>query len=230
MKSFILSSLAAGALLAVSVAHANTVVVGTADSGSGNEFPFGNTFGNSSALYEQIYNAADFSGPLTIDSLNFYNTQFHFGTEALNTADYSIFLATTNTAIGALTGNAATDDGGSDTLFGNYSLGGTFTTGSALTLAGANYNYDPANGNLLVIMEVTNSQNNGNLYLDALNGDGGTITSRWYTNAVPQGDSFGLVTGFGTASSAAPDIASTCSMLGLGLAALGLSVRRRRTA
>ena len=65
--------LATGLLIASSLgAGAQSVTIGTADPSQGNAAPFGLSFGTD---YEQVYNQTDFSGPIDISQITYFNTQ-----------------------------------------------------------------------------------------------------------------------------------------------------------
>ncbi len=67
---------AAAAVMAMATPSKADVIVGQpADSGAGNCIPFGCTIAWTSE-YQQIYAASQFSGPITITNLEFFNTQF----------------------------------------------------------------------------------------------------------------------------------------------------------
>src|ERR1700690_2138574 len=53
----------------------NDPIIGLpADPGNGNCFPFGCAYNGS---YQQVYSSSQFSGPMTITALSFYNTQIN---------------------------------------------------------------------------------------------------------------------------------------------------------
>ncbi len=116
--------------------------------------------------YEQTYLSSSFNGSINIGSISFYDTYFDNGpTQGVANLNFSLYLATTAQAVpdGSIPNNAV--------LFGNFSLnGGAFAFGSTLTFSGSAYNYDPANGNLELILETSGGSdpNSGNYtYFDA---------------------------------------------------------------
>jgi hypothetical protein len=93
MKKILAAAVVCLALFAVP-AFAGLVVVGSpADVGTGNCFPYGCAY---SGEYQQVYNSGQFSGPITITDLEFYNTQVNFGATGTNTGNFAISLSTTS--------------------------------------------------------------------------------------------------------------------------------------
>ena len=215
-KSLILGSLVLGSALCVS-ASAASVTIGTANPGDGNEFPFGLGFGGSD--YEQVYNASNFSGSMAINEISFFNTAFNPGGGTWADGTYSFYLSTTSVAVGALVGN---DEGADNALFGSFTLSGSVPAGQ-ISFSGNAFNYDPTLGNLLLDIKISGHDGTGNLFLDAMNGNSGTLMSRKFDFG--GGDSgYGLVTEFGTNGGGhVPEGGSTLallSMISVGLVAL----------
>jgi len=219
MKSSLIATVALG-LVSVASAH---IVIGTADPGSGNEFPFGDGVGNN---YEQVYNQSDFSGPITINQISFFNTQFFPGASTWSPGTYSFYLSTT-AAFNTLTGS---DEGSDNQLFGTFVLSGAVPS-PQINFDGTAFNYNPANGNLLLDIQSSTS-GSGFVFLDAMNGDAGTLFNRWYnansdTENGDVSDSWGLVTGFNdVSSSSVPDGSSALVLLSGACMAL-IAVRRK---
>lgn len=180
------------AALVAPPAFATTIIIGSpADAGSGNCFPFG----CSGSRYQQVYNAALFPGPLLINQLQFFNTQFNPGLGVVETANYEIHFSATAAAVNAL--SAADFDsnvGANDALFFNGVLGGPIG-GPTFTIAGTGFLYNPAAGNLLLDIFKTGGAFNGNVFFDARNGSFGTDSSRAH-NFGSAFANYGLVTGF----------------------------------
>lgn len=217
-----LTLLACSALATPAIA---SVVVGApGDAGSGNCFPFGCATGTT---YQQVYDASNFSAPLAINSLSFYNTQYNSGTQHVNTGNYTISLSTTSKAVNGLDTTVFANNIGADdlTVFSGDLSGQTIVFGGRLDIAlTSTFNYNPSGGNLLVNITYGGGSAGG-VFLDARNGTFGTISSR-AQNFGSAYDSYGLVTGFDVAGSTVPEPASWALMVaGFGL--VGSALRRR---
>jgi len=220
MKPCLVRCLAATVVL-VSVigAGAQSVTVGTADPGSGNEFPFGDGIGTD---YEQVYNSTDFSGTLLINQISFFNTQYGAGTSSWSPGTYAFYLSTTAAAVNNLVGS---DEGANNQLFGTYNLSGAVPS-PQIVFNGTGFNYDPNQGNLLLDIQITGRNGaSSTVFMDAMNGDAGTLMSRWY-NYGSGAESFGLVTEFADAGNIVPDGGSTLMLLSGGSLCL-LGLRRK---
>lgn len=208
-------------LLAAATANAN-VTVGVAN--DNNCYPFGCNFGTpttgQSYDYKQIFSAGAFSGKTSFDSIAFFDTVLPGG--QLASGNYDITFSTTTAALGASYDAIALAN---TSTFFNGSLGGS--AGTKFTIHGSTYAYDPAVGNLVMEVIVTNQASG---FFGALDADGsGNALSRAYriTNEgnVFGRDNYGFVTEFGT-TSAVPESSNAALMLA-GLAAAGAALRRR---
>lgn len=237
-------SLLLGAALSAGLfgaAHAQLVIGSPGSPGHGNCYPFGCTALNVTYPwgpdYQQVYNANDFSGPITITSLTFYNHNFILagGSSPVDTGTFQISLSTTSAPVNGLDFNTLTNNVGADntqvydgSLPGLSGPGGV--GGQMIIQLTTPFTYDPGQGNLLMDVQSTDATINGPLfgaYLDAYNGDApGDIFSRTYSTSGGVFDvNWGLVTGF----NAVPEPATWAMML-LGLGGLGAAMRSRRKA
>ena len=205
--------------LTVSVPQAEaTITVGTIGAGS-NAFPFGGTLqGYPGTIYQQVYNQALFPA-MSISSVTFFNSFDH----VIDGATYTINLSTTTKAVNGLdTTNLANNVGSDSALLWSGYLSGN--PGTSFTFTGTAFNYNPANGNLLV--EIL--KNGGSVFttadspstFDAMNNTFGADSSRAHNF----GAGFvnrGLVTQFNA-------VPLPGSLLLFGPALAGLAVIRRR--
>lgn len=204
--------------------RADSVLIGAPATGA-NSFPFGGINAAVGDRYQQVYNSALFSGPISINDITFFHTNFPIG-DMLDTADYVISLSTTSAAVNGLdTVNFDANLGADNTLFLSTHLSGII--GSTLDLMGNTYNYDPSQGNLLLDIKKSNSLGDGTVFLDARNGDFGTDSSRAHDFGTGF-EGFGLVTEFsGPGNNVVPEAGTLLSFGGLLFGLGGLALRRR---
>jgi len=187
--------------------------------------------------YQQVYSSSQFgSSPVTITSITFFDQFFPglgLSDAPLLSGTYAFSFAVTSAAVGGL----------STTLLNNVTSGkATFLVdsndpgnagASTLTFNGTTpYVYNPASGNLLLDIVVTN-QANVSSASTGFNGfdadDTGTATSRalLITGQSATADNGGLVTQFTLGSSSATPEPGTYALMGCGLLLLmGLKKRK----
>jgi hypothetical protein len=182
---------------------ANSLIIGLpADPSTGNCFPFGCAY---LGEYQQVYTSSQFSGPLQITGLQFFNTEAEDPTNnatVMNSGNWTISLSTTSADWNTLSGTFASNVGTDNTQVFNGSLVQPWSFGDTLNIPlSTPFNYTPSQGNLLMDVSVTDSQApNGFIYFDS-NGynlgllNGNTIMGRvWHDGDINNG--YGLVTGF----------------------------------
>jgi hypothetical protein len=138
-------------VLILAEASAASLVVGTS-SGGGNAFPFGGGVGGAATRYQQAYSASDFSGiggPFAITSIDFLG-----GSGNLAPSTYTLYFSTITAGIDSLSNvNFGSNRGADNALFATLTLAGTAPP--TLMFAGTPFNYNPANGNLLLDIVVS---------------------------------------------------------------------------
>jgi hypothetical protein len=199
--------------------YAGIIIGAPGDLNSGNCFPFGCSGGT---RYQQVYNNNQFSSPVTINTISFYNKNYSAG--SIQSADYTLNLSITSKAVNGLdTSNLDNNVTGTNVLFFHGNLGGAIdTTTHTFTISGAGFAYDPAYGNLLLEILKDGGSGSTTVYLDAHSGTFGDISSRAH-NFGSGFESWGLVTGFNAAPVPLPP-----SLLLLAPGLLGLAGLKRK--
>jgi hypothetical protein len=218
-------------LLAALPAAADIIIGFPPDSGTGNRYPFGSAY---SGEYQQVYSHTQFSGPITITNLEFYNTEYNSGATAMNSGNWMISLSTTSADWNTLSPTYANNIGANNTLVFNGNLYQPWAFGNTLQIIlSTPFTYDPAaNGNLLMDVFVSGaSAPGGYIYFDT-NGwnDGGLYTNTFLGRVYGSGgvsSGYGLMTGFSTGATGIPEPGLT-GVLALALAGMGIAIRRRR--
>lgn len=227
-------------LLLAAPAMAGVTIGLPADVGVGNCFPFGcaySTYG--SGEYQQVYNSGQFATdtPITITSLEFYNTAFNFNATAMNSGNWTISLSTTPADWNTLVPNFASNLGGNNTQVFSGNLAQPWGFGKTLQInLSTPFIYDPLAGNLLMDVVATGTSDvggseiffdtNGYNSADIANGFN-TYLGRVYDNgALNVNSGYGLVTGFNEPVSATPE-PSTMLTLASGILGLAGLARKR---
>ena len=142
--------------------------------------------------YQQAYAGGDFPGAMAITSISFFNHSAFNG--PLPVATYQIFFSTITAGIDTLSNtNFDSNDGPDNTLFASEDLSGSAP--SELIFTGGPFDYDPADGNLLMDIHITNQVSSGGAFYDARRGTATGIFSR-YQDFSSGTQGFGLVTQF----------------------------------
>jgi PEP-CTERM motif len=216
MKMLLRAAMALGFLgMAISPSHA--VVVGSADSSS--SFPFDTYLGGST--YQQVYTGLS---SMNINSLTFYNSQNPGGNPA--TGSFQLYLSYIP---------SSTNIEHFDSTFVDFSvLSSTPVYAGAIpsvangklefTLSQA-FNYNPADGYLMLTVYNPTLSGDGNLFLDA-DANNPRTNARFSAFQYEQFNS-GLVTGFNEQVAAVPE-PSTWAMMILGFFGVGFLAYRRR--
>ena len=205
-------------------ASAASILIGAPATG-GNCFPFDCVINGPGNRYQQVYAASDFSGPFTITGVTFFDSLNPGAT--FTDADYTVSLSTTTKAVNGLDlVNLNNNVGGDNTLlFSGHRSG---ATGASFTLSGGSFLYNPASGNLLLDIQLSNIGARGQGFLDSRNGDAGGLFSRAH-NFDGGFNNLGLVTQFEGASVSTVPEPATLTLLGTGVFALARRTRGRRS-
>jgi len=236
MKKTLATTIVCLALLAGLPVFAAVVVVGSpADVGTGNSYPFGSAYDGE---YQQIYNGGQFSGPITITDLEFYNTQVNFGATSMNSGTWTIGLGTTSTDWNTLNANMSLNGSTSTVFSGNLFQPWAFGDTLVINLT-TPFTYNPGSGNLLMDILVSGASAPGGLIFFDTNGynnggfNGNTFMGRVYcpggVNCGGVGtvnNGYGLVTGFSYTTSTTPEPGSL-ALFGSGVIGLTAVLRRK---
>jgi len=189
-----------------------------------NCFPFGCLYaGNPSTRYQQVYSASAFA-PINIGSISFFLGASSAG--SLNSGTYSFYLSTTTAPVNGLSTTMDNNVGADAALFGVFQLTGGAAP-SVLSFSGAPFQYNPANGNLLLDIRVSGLTHptGGFAYYQGRHDAANTVTSRMHDFGLGA-EHYGLVTEFTAASTVVPE-PSTWVLMAAGLAGLAVVARRR---
>jgi hypothetical protein len=219
MKRILLAA-AAACSMAAAFSPAQALVIGTADTSS--SYPFGSSLGG--YYYQQVYSAANFASPISINQITFYNSLSPATSTPL--ADtFTLYLSTTSAAVGTFDTSAMTFPDATFTQVFSGTLSSLVDGRLDINLSTA-FDYNPALGNLVLTVKDFTAGSGGNLFLDA---DKNTGITNMRTSAYPYDYNQGLVTGFNDKVAAAPEPAAWAMMIaGFGMAGAAMRRNRRR--
>jgi hypothetical protein len=218
----VLQAAATALFIAAAWSPAQALVIGTADPGKADAIPFGQTIGGS--VYQQVYNATNFSSSMLIDQITFYNSSAPGGTPM--TGNFDIYLSVTNAPVGGLPTDVPAGFPGSLSKVFSGSLPSLSNGRLDFDLL-SSFFYDPTKGNLLLtIVSFDHVQQPNPLLLDT-DMDAGTLFSRRLSVGGGKAN-LGLVTGFNDSVAPVPGPLVGAGLPGLILAGAGVFVFRRR--
>lgn len=216
--------LGACALALASPATAQDLTIGTAN--NNNVYPFQDYRSSLPNRYQQVYSAGAFGSSVFIDAVRFGNTLYG-GT--ITSGDYLVRLSTTTAAVDGLSTDFEANLGANTTTFFSGFLSG------GVRIAGLSFLYDPSFGNLLLDVTVFSQESRYDNPFDSDTdmGDQMSRVALYSWGAGPAtADTYGLVTTFETRPGSLPDSTVpepvTMTLVGTGLAGLGMLRRRKR--
>ena len=171
---------------------ANALVIGSAD--TSNSIPFGSTTGG--FFYQQVYNSTNFSAPININEITFYNTVTPGGLPM--TGHFDLFLSTTAEPIPTFDTSPFKFPDASFVNVFHGTLPSISDGRMDFTLSLSSFLYNPANDNLVLTVKTFDGAAVGSdaskwLFLDS-DKNAGTTNARFSSFSIDFNQ--GLVTGF----------------------------------
>ena len=225
LASKIAGSIVVGTLAFITVPARANVIIG-APGDVVNSIPFGSTVWGTQ--YQQVYNSTNFSGPITIGAIIFYDT-IDPGGQA-NGGTFTFSLSTTSAAVGGLNQtNLSSNIGGNNAVVYTGTLP-ALSGGEIEINLSTSFTYNPLQGNLLLNIGATDPTSGG-AFFDSMttnnSGPTGIFSRAWsFSSDFPTSDTDqGLVTDFVTSQTPLP--ASWTAMLA-GLVLVGFFTMARK--
>jgi len=230
MTKLLTAAVAFSLIMLTPAIQAGTVTVGLpVDAKTGNCIPFGCAAGviGTFTEYQEIYASSAFPSGGLITGISFFNTQEPAG--SIDSATYTFWLSTTSVSVGGLSSTLSSNIGPDNTQFFSGVLSGPIT-GGVFTVIGTPFDYNPANGNLLLDILISNPTSIGgsSVFLDESGASPATTQRAYIDGGVSSAGSGGLVTQFTLApvSISVPE-PSTWGLGSISLLLLTIAGRRR---
>jgi len=216
MKILLSAALAIG-LSAAAITPSQALIAGTAD--TSNSIPFDT--GGFGSYYQQVYSGLS---SMTINSLTFYNSKAPGGNPATGSFQLYLSYVPSSTNIASFDNTFISVPDGTFTQVYSGTLPSLANGKLEFALSTA-FNYNPADGYLMLTTYNPNLSGDGNLFLD-FDQNNPQINGRFSAFRYDAWNQ-GLVTGFNEQVSAVPE-PSTWAMMILGFAGVGFLTYRRR--
>ena len=137
--------------------YASTIIIGSPSNPNGIPFSMASDFNAGSPAspfeYQQVYSSGIFgSTPFSINAVSFFD---FIDNHPIDTENFSVNFYTTSSSIGNLNKGFGANEGTLLSHFGTYTTVGGGVIGSELSLVGNTFQFDPTNGeNLLMVIDV----------------------------------------------------------------------------